>query len=82
MFIIDRGSNRIEKIESTTFKKLGFKERDHLQEWICNNPQCLNEDLLIIQKEFSGFYDTQERLDFQMDDLYWMKSNYKIYQDK
>ena len=63
MFIIDRGSNRIEKIESTTFKKLGFKERDHLQEWICNNPQCLNEDLLIIQKEFSGFYDTQERLD-------------------
>ena len=26
-------------------------------------PGCLGEELLIIQKEFSGFDDTQERLD-------------------
>ncbi len=63
MYIIDKGKNRIEKIESTTFKKLGFKEREHLQEWIANNPSCLNEDLLVIQKEFDGFSDTNERLD-------------------
>jgi hypothetical protein len=63
MYIIDKSKNRIEKIESTTFKKLGFKEREHLQEWIANNPSCLNEDLLIIQKEFNGFNDTSERLD-------------------
>lgn len=63
MYIINRETNRIEKIGSTTFRQLGFKEREHLQEWIANNPSCLNEDLLIIQKEFDGFYDTSERLD-------------------
>lgn len=63
MYIINKNANRIEKIETTTFKQLGFKERDHLQEWIANNPECLNEDLLIIQKEFDGFNDTYERLD-------------------
>lgn len=63
MYIIDKSRNRIEKIESTTFKQLGFKERENLQEWIANNPSCLNEDLLIIQKEFDGFNDTYERLD-------------------
>ena len=63
MYTINKSTNRIEKIESATFKQLGFKERDHLQEWIANNPSCLNEDLLIIQKEFNGFMDTSERLD-------------------
>jgi hypothetical protein len=63
MYIIDRSNNRIEKIDSTTFRQLGFREREHLQEWIANNPSCLNEDLLIIQKEFDGFNDTNERLD-------------------
>ena len=63
MFIINKTTNRIEKIESTSFKQLGFKEREHLQEWIANNPSCLNEELLIIQKEFNGFNDTNERLD-------------------
>lgn len=63
MYIINKETNRIEKIESATFKQLGFKEREHLQEWIANNPSCLNEELLIIQKEFDGFNDTSERLD-------------------
>jgi hypothetical protein len=63
MYIINKNTNRIEKIETATFKKLGFKEREHLQEWIANNPSCLNEELLIIQKEFDGFNDTYERLD-------------------
>lgn len=63
MYIINKSKNRIEKIASTTFKNLGFKERENLQEWIANNPSCLNEELLIIQKEFDGFNDTNERLD-------------------
>lgn len=63
MYIINKETNRIKKIEPTTFKQLGFKERDHLQEWIANHPTCLNEELLIIQKEFDGFNDTAERLD-------------------
>ena len=63
MYIINKDTNRIEKIETATFKQLMFKEREHLQEWIANNSSCLNEDLLIIQKEFDGFNDTSERLD-------------------
>jgi hypothetical protein len=48
---------------TTTFKDQGIKERQHLQEWICKSPSCLGEELLIIQKEFSGFDKTNERLD-------------------
>lgn len=63
MFLINKENNRIEKISQRTFKELGFRERDHLQEWLANNPSALGEELLIIQKEFSGFSDTNERLD-------------------
>ena len=63
MYIINKDKNRIEKIEEKTFKELGFREKEHLQEWILNNPECLGEELLIIQKEFDGFDDTYERLD-------------------
>lgn len=63
MFRIDRDSNSIQPLKSRSFTELGFKERQHLQEWIAKYPSCLGEDLLVIQKEFSGFSDTQERLD-------------------
>lgn len=63
MYLINKDSNNIEKLEEVTFKSAGFKERQHLQEWIAKNPQSLGEELLIIQKEFSGFDDTNERLD-------------------
>ncbi|NLD50726.1 MAG: DUF4268 domain-containing protein [Clostridiaceae bacterium] len=63
MFILDKEANRIIKIESKTFHDFGFREREHLQEWIAKYPECLGEELLIIQKEFDGFNDTNERLD-------------------
>ena len=63
MYLINKEQNRIEEVKATTFKQLGFKERENLQEWIAKNPNCLNEEILIIQKEFSGFSDTNERLD-------------------
>jgi hypothetical protein len=63
MFIINRNENRISKIEERNFSRLGFKERDHVQEWIANNPTFFGEELLFIQKEFDGFNDTKERLD-------------------
>jgi len=50
-------------VQRKTFKDLGFSERKHLQEWIAKNPSMLGEELLIIQKEFSEFDDTNERLD-------------------
>ncbi|MGQ2969063.1 MAG: DUF4268 domain-containing protein [Allorhizobium sp.] len=63
MFKIEKYENRIERLSPRSFTELGFKERAHLQEWIANQPDALGEELLIIQKEFAGFSDTQERLD-------------------
>ena len=63
MYKINTSTNSIEKLEERLFSDLSFRERDHLQEWIAKNPESLNEELLIIQKEFSGFDDTNERLD-------------------
>lgn len=63
MFRIDDNDNSIAPIESVSFSDLGYKEREHLQEWIAKNPDVFGEDLLIIQKEFSGFNETNERLD-------------------
>ena len=63
MFLIDKEKNEAISISKKTFQELELKERKHLQEWICKNTTILGERLLIIQKEFSGFDDTKERLD-------------------
>lgn len=63
MYKIDKKQNNITKLEVRMFSDLKIKEREHLQEWIAKNPEVLGEELLIIQKEFSGFNDTNERLD-------------------
>lgn len=63
MFRVDRSQNRIAKLASRRFADLKLGERQHLQEWLANQPDALGEDLLIIQKEFDGFADTRERLD-------------------
>lgn len=56
-------SNKIQQVEKTTFTEIKVQERKHLQEWIADNPNIFGEELLIIQKEFAGFDDTNERLD-------------------
>jgi len=63
MYRINKSSNNITKLEARNFSDLGFREREHLQEWIAKNPDVLGEELLIIQKEYNGFNDTNERLD-------------------
>lgn len=63
MFQVNRGENRIRRLEERRFGDLGLRERDHLQEWLAGLPDALGEELLIIQKEFDGFADTRERLD-------------------
>jgi hypothetical protein len=63
MYLINKVENKISKLKENTFSDLGFKEREHLQEWLAGNPGALGEELLIIQKEFAGFNDTKERLD-------------------
>lgn len=63
MYRINKEKNNVTKLEQRLFSDLKIKERDNLQEWIAKNPDMLGEELLIIQKEFSGFNDTHERLD-------------------
>lgn len=63
MYRIDINNRQMIKIESTSFSQTGLRERQDLQEWIISNPSCLGEELLILQKEFDGFDNTNERLD-------------------
>ena len=73
LYIVNRNDNEMKEVTPATFKGIEARERDHLQEWIANNPDCLcqsedeenekPEKLLIIQKEFSGFHGTRERPD-------------------
>ncbi|WP_410678243.1 DUF4268 domain-containing protein [Avibacterium paragallinarum] len=67
MYILDKISKKLEEISKTTFLEESLKERYDLQEWIDDNPKvlwsALGEEILIIQKEFSDFDKTKERLD-------------------
>lgn len=63
MYLINKTANKIEELTRVSFSEIGFTERANLQEWLEDLPNALGEPLLIIQKEFSGFDDTNERLD-------------------
>ena len=63
MFLIDMQNKKAVSLEKKSFAELRLSERNDLQEWIIYNPLILGESLLIIQKEFDGFSETNERLD-------------------
>jgi hypothetical protein len=63
MFLVNSTDKTTSEIKEISFREVGLRERNDLQEWIANNPIILGEELLIIQKEFDGFNDTNERLD-------------------
>ena len=63
MYQINATTNELIELSAKRFSELGFKEREHLQEWLAKCPTALGEELLIIQKEFDGFDETRERLD-------------------
>ncbi len=63
MFRVDLKENRLSHLPKKSFTELKLREREHLQEWLANQPDALGEELLIIQKEFAGFDKTHERLD-------------------
>ena len=63
MYEIDQANNSLIPLHNRSFKEAEFSERWHLQKWIAKEPSCLGEDLLIIQKEFQDFLETNERLD-------------------
>ena len=63
LFKIDRDTRKSEAMKEINFAQLGLKERQDIQEWVADNPDILGDNLLIIAKEFSGFDNTNERLD-------------------
>ena len=63
LFRINPKNRESEKITEVDFARLGFQERRDIQEWVAANPGILDDGLLIIGKEFSGFDRTNERLD-------------------
>ena len=67
MFILNKDTNRIEKIENKTFHEFGFKERDHLQEWIAYYPECFElEEILGFKLPNSAY----------VHDRWWMNDVY------
>jgi hypothetical protein len=63
MYMIEKDKKKIKRILECDFSSIGIKERQEIEEWVEKNPEILNEELLIIQKEFDGFDETSERLD-------------------
>ena len=63
MYKINVENNNVIALRQRSFSELGFREREHLQEWVAKNPLMLGEELLIIQKEFDGWTETRERID-------------------
>lgn len=58
-----KSKNEIITLEETTFKEHNILERQNIEAWIEKYPSFLGEDLIIITTEFSGFVETNERLD-------------------
>ena len=63
LFRIDTSTQESEAVKEVDFAELGLRERSDIQEWVAGHPGILEEDLLIIAKEFSGFDKTSERPD-------------------
>ena len=63
LYRVEPESRQTDRIQEVDFAQLGIRERHDIQEWIADNPGILDDDLLIINKEFSGFDRTNERLD-------------------
>lgn len=62
LFNID-GEGAVDSIPTQELAELGLQERDDLQEWVIDEPRILDEELLIVTSEYSGFEDTLDRLD-------------------
>jgi hypothetical protein len=63
IFSISAALNKAEKIQSGTFVGLNIWERQHIEEWVRENPEILGEDLLVLTIEFDRFVNSSDRLD-------------------
>src|SRR6185437_3623395 len=63
IFSISSALDKAEKIQSGTFTGLNIWERQHIEEWVRENPELLGEDLLVLTIEFDRFVNSSDRLD-------------------
>ncbi len=63
LYKVETEKKQLAPLPVTKLSEQQLTERYDLQEWLAHHPQALGEPLLIIQKEFSGFDGTGERLD-------------------
>lgn len=63
MFRISEDRKSIETLEERSLADLNCKETDSIHEWIRKEPSCLDENLLIIQSNFSDFSNSNQELD-------------------
>ncbi len=63
IFLIATNLIEASKINEGSFTELVIWERKHIEEWVRTNPEMLVEYLLIVTKQFSGFSNSDNRLD-------------------
>ena len=63
ILVVDKELKEFDKIENSSFTELNIWERQHIQEWIRNEPEILGEELLIVSIEFDRFKESNDRLD-------------------
>ena len=61
LFKIDPETRKSTSVREVDFTQLGLKKRSDIQEWVAEHLDILDDDLLIVAKEFSGFDRTSER---------------------
>ena len=67
VFLMERDSGGAPgALQPTPFVDLNIKERQHLEEWIKQNPEILGEKFLLIAAEFDKFDKSDKRLDLLM----------------
>jgi len=63
MALYEFGANGLRTIEPTTFRNAEIRERDDLQRVLRDHFGVIDEDVLIIAEEFSGWSDSSRRID-------------------
>ena len=63
ILVVNENLEDYKKIDTVSFSELNVWERQHIQEWIRENPEILGEELLVVAIEFDRFVQSNDRLD-------------------
>ena len=63
LYSVEPKTKAAKAVSEVDFAALGLRERQDIQEWVAAHPDILDDNLLIIAKEFSRFDLTSERAD-------------------